>query len=156
MSPPPTEPMPSGHRPSTRERRSCDGPLNSWRSASAREPGDSHSATSWSSGGATGTPHSHVAPFSCLKYPPALLACNLIEEGAVPVNAGIDNLRRERVGTHSQFLFGFKYKSRDRVEPFIWPGSIRQSSRSGNESFLTYFRFLSSHTTVRAVRHTAV
>ena len=32
----------------------------------------------------------------------------------------------------------------------------RQSSRSGNESFLTYFRFLSSHTTVRAVRHTAV
>ncbi len=31
-----------------------------------------------------------------------------------------------------------------------------QSSRSGNESFLTYFRFLSSHTTVRAVRHTAV
>ena len=34
--------------------------------------------------------------------------------------------------------------------------SITQSSRSGNESFLTYFRFLSSHTTVRAVRHTAV
>ena len=33
---------------------------------------------------------------------------------------------------------------------------IIQSSRSGNESFLTYFRFLSSHTTVRAVRHTAV
>ena len=32
----------------------------------------------------------------------------------------------------------------------------RESSRSGNESFLTYFRFLSSHTTVRAVRHTAV
>ena len=31
-----------------------------------------------------------------------------------------------------------------------------QSSRSGNESFLTYFRFRSSHTTVRAVRHTAV
>ena len=30
------------------------------------------------------------------------------------------------------------------------------SSRSGNESFLTYFRFLPSHTTVRAVRHTAV
>ena len=25
-----------------------------------------------------------------------------------------------------------------------------------NESFLTYFRFLSSHTTVPAVRHTAV
>ena len=33
---------------------------------------------------------------------------------------------------------------------------FQQSSRSGNESFLTYFRFLSSHTTVRAVRHTAV
>ena len=33
---------------------------------------------------------------------------------------------------------------------------LTQSSRSGNESFLTYFRFLSSHTTVRAVRHTAV
>ena len=33
---------------------------------------------------------------------------------------------------------------------------IVKSSRSGNESFLTYFRFLSSHTTVRAVRHTAV
>jgi len=32
----------------------------------------------------------------------------------------------------------------------------KKSSRSGNESFLTYFRFLSSHTTVRAVRHTAV
>ena len=31
-----------------------------------------------------------------------------------------------------------------------------QSSRLGNESFLTYFRFLSSHTTVPAVRHTAV
>ena len=34
-------------------------------------------------------------------------------------------------------------------------GQIK-SSRSGNESFLTCFRFLSSHTTVRAVRHTAV
>ena len=34
--------------------------------------------------------------------------------------------------------------------------SPKQSSRSGNESFLTYFRFRSSHTTVRAVRHTAV
>ena len=33
---------------------------------------------------------------------------------------------------------------------------IYESSRSGNESFLTCFRFLSSHTTVRAVRHTAV
>ena len=33
---------------------------------------------------------------------------------------------------------------------------VEKSSRSGNESFLTYFRFLSSHTTVRAVRHTAV
>ena len=31
-----------------------------------------------------------------------------------------------------------------------------ESSRSGNESSLTYFRFRSSHTTVRAVRHTAV
>ena len=31
-----------------------------------------------------------------------------------------------------------------------------ESSRSGNESFLTYFRFLPSHTTVHAVRHTAV
>ena len=31
-----------------------------------------------------------------------------------------------------------------------------KSSRSGNESSLTYFRFRSSHTTVRAVRHTAV
>ena len=31
-----------------------------------------------------------------------------------------------------------------------------QSSRSGNESFLTYFRFLPSHTTVHVVRHTAV
>ena len=35
-------------------------------------------------------------------------------------------------------------------------GGGKKSSRSGNESFLTYFRFLSSHTTVRAVRHTAV
>ena len=34
--------------------------------------------------------------------------------------------------------------------------SHKKSSRSGNESFLTYFRFRSSHTTVRAVRHTAV
>ena len=34
--------------------------------------------------------------------------------------------------------------------------AVAKSSRSGNESFLTYFRFLSSHTTVRAVRHTAV
>ncbi len=33
---------------------------------------------------------------------------------------------------------------------------LAESSRSGNESFLTYFRFLSSHTTVHAVRHTAV
>ena len=31
-----------------------------------------------------------------------------------------------------------------------------KSSRERNESFLTYFRFLPSHTTVRAVRHTAV
>ena len=31
-----------------------------------------------------------------------------------------------------------------------------QSSRSGNESFLACFRSLSSHTTVHAVRHTAV
>ena len=43
---------------------------------------------------------------------------------------------------------------------FPWVGDVssltsNQSSRSGNESFLTYFRFLSSHTTVRAVRHTA-
>lgn len=35
-------------------------------------------------------------------------------------------------------------------------GESKQSSRSGNENFLTYFRFLSSHTTICAVRHTAV
>ena len=38
----------------------------------------------------------------------------------------------------------------------LWSSWDIQSSRSGNESFLTYFRFLPSHTTVRAVRHTAV
>ena len=37
-----------------------------------------------------------------------------------------------------------------------YAGRVKKSSRSGNESFLIYFRFLSSHTTVRAVRHTAV